>query len=116
MAELATPLRTELKVVLEGEQSRLRKSLGWLGEAEQVLGESLDATIEQAERWQLSEVEEALRRMAEGRYGTCEECHQPIEQGQLIALPWTRFCLARAIRRRQANQSKTVPLFAAPRQ
>ncbi|HEX5418238.1 MAG TPA: TraR/DksA C4-type zinc finger protein [Chloroflexota bacterium] len=135
MAAPATPLQSELQAILEGERSRLRESVGRLGEAEQSLGESqrhessaggqqadvasdlaeqtLDATLAQADRRRLSEVEEALRRLAEGRYGLCEACHQPIEAARLIALPWTRFCLACAVRQQHAKQEKTVPILSA---
>src|SRR2546421_13058205 len=41
----------------------------------------------------LREVDSALERMAEGRYGLCEECHSPIEEGRLFADPLVRYCL-----------------------
>ena len=39
----------------------------------------------------LFEVNDALRRIAEGRYGVCEISGQPIEAERLRAIPWTRF-------------------------
>ena len=39
----------------------------------------------------LYEVNEALKRIADGTYGTCELTGQPIEAQRLKALPWTRF-------------------------
>ena len=41
----------------------------------------------------LHEVDSALERMDEGSYGFCEECHDPIENGRLLADPLVRYCL-----------------------
>lgn len=41
----------------------------------------------------LREIEEALRRIDEGDYGTCEETGEPIEAERLLAIPWTRLSL-----------------------
>jgi len=52
----------------------------------------------------LGKVEDALRRFAEGTYGICENCGQPIPLERLEALPYAATCLAcrppRADRRR----------------
>lgn len=42
----------------------------------------------------LAEVEAALRRIREGRYGICEETGQPIQEERLRAVPWTRYTRA----------------------
>lgn len=39
----------------------------------------------------LYEVEDALRRIADGTYGRCVETGKPIPPGRLRAIPWTRF-------------------------
>ncbi len=44
-------------------------------------------------RHQLLEVEHALQRIQEGRYGICEETEELIEPSRLMALPATRFSL-----------------------
>jgi phosphoserine phosphatase RsbU/P len=41
----------------------------------------------------LREVDLALERMAKGKYGTCEECHESIEQDRLLSDPLVRYCL-----------------------
>jgi phosphoserine phosphatase RsbU/P len=41
----------------------------------------------------LREVDDALERMDKGRYGICEECHEPVEQDRLMADPLVRYCL-----------------------
>ncbi len=42
----------------------------------------------------LFEIDEALRRIDEGRYGLCEISGKPIERERLKALPYARFCVA----------------------
>jgi phosphoserine phosphatase RsbU/P len=41
----------------------------------------------------LSEVDAALKRIRDGSFGICEECHDTVEQDRLIADPLVRFCL-----------------------
>jgi DnaK suppressor protein len=41
----------------------------------------------------LSEILAALRRMAEGHYGTCESCGEAISARRLAAIPETRICV-----------------------
>ena len=42
----------------------------------------------------ISEVIEALERIAAGDYGLCLECQAPIPVRRLRALPWARLCLS----------------------
>lgn len=39
-------------------------------------------------------IDEALVRLANGKYGLCVHCGQPIEAARLAAVPWARHCLA----------------------
>lgn len=55
------------------------------GEAEALAGELIDA---------LGEVEAAISRLAEGTYGRCERCGQPIAPARLEAMPAARRCIA----------------------
>jgi phosphoserine phosphatase RsbU/P len=41
----------------------------------------------------LREVDSALERMANGTYGLCQTCHEPIENGRLLADPLLCYCL-----------------------
>jgi len=41
----------------------------------------------------LREVDAALDRMDKGRFGFCEECHDPVEADRLLADPLVRYCL-----------------------
>ncbi|RAX17885.1 molecular chaperone DnaK [Pseudarthrobacter sp. AG30] len=44
----------------------------------------------------LDQVEAALERLANGTYGTCAVCGEPIAAGRLEARPWTPFCILHA--------------------
>ncbi len=50
-------------------------------------------TLIASTRQALSDTAEALRRMAEGRYGTCERCRADIPVERLEILPHTRYCV-----------------------
>lgn len=42
----------------------------------------------------LKEIEEAVTRIDEGTYGTCQDCAKPIPAERLEILPYTRYCVA----------------------
>lgn len=48
----------------------------------------------------LEQVEDALKRVADGTYGKCVICGRPISPARLEAIPWTPYCLD------HANQQK----------
>ena len=54
----------------------------------------LDEGLEEDATRQLREVGEALERIDDGTYGTCEVCAQPIPDERLRAIPWARRCIA----------------------
>lgn len=68
--------------VLDMEDMSLRDSTG----AQQI------ALLESRTK-QRNQLDEALRRLDEGTYGTCEDCDVPISPGRLRALPFARRCL-----------------------
>ena len=41
---------------------------------------------------ELAEIEEALKRVKDGSYGTCEMCDESIAIGRLRAKPFAKFC------------------------
>ena len=43
---------------------------------------------------ELREIIAAEARLADGSYGTCEVCAQPIPDERLRAIPWARRCIA----------------------
>jgi len=48
----------------------------------------------EAARRELEEIDAALRRIGEGRYGVCEACGGPIGLQRLRAIPEARYCVA----------------------
>ena len=105
----------ELASALQQERDRIGWSLRALAEAERRLGASqaeedaalgppadvasdlaeqeLDFGLEEAARTRLADVEAALRRIRDDKYGTCERCRNGVEVDRLRALPWARLCL-----------------------
>jgi RNA polymerase-binding transcription factor DksA len=51
------------------------------------------AALLEAAREQVTAVDDALRRLAEGRYGVCERCGQPIGAERLAARPAAVTCI-----------------------
>lgn len=47
-----------------------------------------------SDRALLNQVEDALRRLEEERFGECVECGSQIESRRLQAVPWTSHCIA----------------------
>jgi RNA polymerase-binding transcription factor len=55
-------------------------------ESEDFTEAELDATV-------LQEIDDALRRIADGTYGRCAVDGGPIEEKRLNAVPWARYCI-----------------------
>jgi DnaK suppressor protein len=106
----ATAVYTEL---LEHERGDLHRQLTELGfgadgllnydsnfaDSSQVSAERGEAEALATElREALVEVEDALGRLAEGTYGICERCGQPITPARLEAMPAARLCITCASR------------------
>jgi DnaK suppressor protein len=43
-------------------------------------------------RQRIADTARALRRMSEGTYGMCADCHKPIPLGRLRAVPYAVYC------------------------
>lgn len=54
----------------------------------------LSANIASSEQEVLYQIDEALKRVDEGAYGTCQECSKPISLSRLRAVPYTSQCIA----------------------
>jgi DnaK suppressor protein len=57
------------------------------------LDENIDYTLLQRHIERLREIEDALDRVEEGSYGTCEDCGAPINLERLKVLPFTTVCV-----------------------
>lgn len=100
----------QVKKELEEERVRVVKQLAELGEdvaggdeigAEEGFADSGAVSAERREvftligtmRDSLGEIDAALARIADGSYGTCERCGNPVGDARLEALPSARWCL-----------------------
>lgn len=128
--KLATRLQEELAETLVRERSRLRRSLHSLADAARALSESqgeesdaggepadvasdlaeqgIGSALVRLEHERLAAVEDALRRMKAGRYGTCETCGEPVRIERLYAEPWARECIHCAKRRSATTRPSRV--------
>ncbi len=56
----------------------------------------------------LEEVDAALARVADGSFGLCEVCHDPVEAERLLADPLVRFCLDHLSEREQRDLERDL--------
>jgi RNA polymerase-binding transcription factor DksA len=91
--------RTELRT----RQTRVERDRGHVEEplvadfAEQALQTQNDAVLEGIDGAALAEIAEidaALTRIDEGRYGTCRSCRKPIDPQRLLAVPQAVLCVS----------------------
>ena len=103
-------LLSSLREQLESERARLRAQISALdsgggtlsydenfadsGQVAAELGENM-ALLNQLNE-QLDEVERALAKFDQGKYGLCERCGEQIAEARLEAIPATRFCVNHA--------------------
>lgn len=68
------------------------------------INQNLVFKLRDRERNLLSKIDEALSRMDDGTFGTCEECEEPIEPKRLEARPVSTMCIA--CKERQEHREK----------
>jgi RNA polymerase-binding transcription factor DksA len=56
--------------------------------------EALPVPLPDGVRRELADIDEALSRIQDGRYGTCQNCGGPMGLQRLRALPEARYCVA----------------------
>jgi RNA polymerase-binding transcription factor DksA len=104
MHEDADRLLAEREQQLESELAELTRPPGELGTISfgKRVGEGTSTAVDRLAAVSaqehllamLDEVRRARRRVAEGTYGTCEVCGEPIPGGRLEARPWATRCVA----------------------
>jgi len=56
---------------------------------------------------ELEEINEALKKINEGRYGICEMCEEPIQEERLKIKPFAKYCIiCREIIEKEGNNKK----------
>ena len=56
-------------------------------------GRKLQGELEEHEWVKLQQVEAALKKVEDGKYGTCEQCGHKILETRLEIMPYTEFCM-----------------------
>ena len=56
-------------------------------------GRKLQGDLEEHEWVKLQQVETALKKVEDGKYGTCEQCGHKILETRLEIMPYTEFCM-----------------------
>jgi DnaK suppressor protein len=85
-------------------QRQLALDISHAGDSGSVMGDSADMANDDVERElssqlaslesrELEQTEAAILALQQGRYGTCEECHNPIPIARLQALPHSTTCI-----------------------
>ena len=100
-AALLEARRIELASELEALRKPVREPGAQLQYGKRV-GDHTNDAIEQRTRGMAAEhlqqiadeVGRALEKLAQGSYGLCDGCGQPIPDGRLDALPWASLCIA----------------------
>jgi len=62
-------------------------------EAQFALDRELRIRALESESSVLFAIRDALRRMAEGDYGVCQDCDGEISEKRLAAVPWAQYCI-----------------------
>jgi RNA polymerase-binding transcription factor DksA len=89
MHEHLTDRRGDAVRNAQSEQPNFSLSLGDSGTDEYDAGAALGLLSQ--EQNAIYEIEQAIRRIQEGRYGICEATGEKISDERLEAIPWTRF-------------------------
>lgn len=95
--EEAMAADSELQALGETRESEFEET------AQQELMSGLMARLDVRAKHEIEEIDAALRRLADGRYGTCLVCGRRIAIARLQVVPATRFCV------RCARQQPPVP-------
>lgn len=100
----------DLRAYLEGERDRLQREIAaadttaghdqrtgygnhMADDATDVFEQARNVGRQRDQQLLLGEVQDALQRMVEGRYGVCRRCGQPIDLARLRAQPTAALCL-----------------------
>jgi len=92
-------LRAEIAQAEAGIADRLRDAVGDAGDDQADLGAKTferehELALTHNSRELLRQNEQALARLAEGTYGTCDSCGEPIGKARLQAFPRATLCVA----------------------
>ena len=99
------PRREDLWIVQSNEQI---ETIQLAGQREFVA-----RTMEREAR-SLVQIGAALKRIADGEFGICLDCEEPISPKRLAAVPWAAYCLhCQELRDAEESTNKSAPQLAA---
>jgi DnaK suppressor protein len=88
--------RGEMSVTIAGAESPIPAAGGHRGDPVDQANANTEAELQiqlhQTDARLLRAIEEAIARIRQGTFGTCEVCLNPISRARLEAVPWTRHC------------------------
>ena len=112
-AELAGAGRRMMAPAPPGEAGRSADLMDW---ASASALDELQAALIDRHRGQVAQIEEALARLARGKYGICWDCGEAIGLGRLRALPFAQRCTccqSRAEHQARPSRRDFAPILVA---
>lgn len=95
-SQLPPELVSHLTQVLQEQRAFRLDQLATLAQARHMPSDpvrrEVDATLRDAARLVLTEIEAALRRIERGRFGRCRRCGEVIPRARLVAMPMSTWC------------------------
>jgi DnaK suppressor protein len=77
--------------------------------------QEVDFALMQMKSQTLAKIDEAMRRLEQGRYGSCTECGTEIAAARLKAVPFAALCRScQEVEERQAAEGREHRTFASP--
>lgn len=108
-AELVGDVSTMETEALKGQSGSLSHLPQHMAEqGSDVYGQSLSLDLAAADRRLIKEIDDALKRIADGTYGVCELTGKPIRGERLEELPWARYSIE-AARELERRSTSTAP-------
>jgi RNA polymerase-binding transcription factor DksA len=108
-AELVGDVSTMETEALKGQSGSLSHLPQHMAEqGSDVYGQSLSLDLAAADRRLIKEIDDALKRIADGTYGVCELTGKPIRAERLEELPWARYSIE-AARELERRSTSTAP-------
>jgi DnaK suppressor protein len=68
-------------------------AIGRLTRMEALQAQSMSAATRARQRKRLKQIDQALARIAQGTYGRCVRCGEPVPKGRLEVMPEARVCM-----------------------
>lgn len=93
LLEKKSEIIEKMKIQSEYENINERDIGDEIDDVVQTVEKELKFDISATEKNILNEIELALKKIEEGRYGICELCKKPIEPKRLMAIPYSRYCI-----------------------